>query len=329
MRIAWFVYGALEQPTGGYIYDRLIVEGLRALGQTVTVISIEPGHAAHAPACDAIVGDGLCIPELGPLFETAPETTARVLLVHHLASWEGAATSRAEARAFAACDHVITTSRLTADRLAREYSSASIDVVSPGADRLPAIGRSPRGAQRIELLMVGSLIERKRIGLVLDALEAVADPRIALRIAGDPMRDPAHARALIARIRASRALSESVTALGVISDQALAEELAHADALVLASSLEGYGMVLAEARRAGTALIVARAGAVPEAIGSAEEALLFDDAEDLARLLRRVLDEPRLVPTPRPIHATWNDAAEAFFQALSRAVRARTRAHDG
>ena len=31
-RVAWVVYGALEQVSGGYIYDRLVVEQLRGLG---------------------------------------------------------------------------------------------------------------------------------------------------------------------------------------------------------------------------------------------------------------------------------------------------------
>ena len=38
VRIAWIVYGDLDQPTGGYVYDRLVVEGLRAGGDEVEVV---------------------------------------------------------------------------------------------------------------------------------------------------------------------------------------------------------------------------------------------------------------------------------------------------
>ena len=63
MKIAWIVYGSLEQVSGGYIYDRLIVEQLRALGDSVTVVSLTPG-ATDLPALspsdfDVVVGDAL------------------------------------------------------------------------------------------------------------------------------------------------------------------------------------------------------------------------------------------------------------------------------
>ncbi len=41
LRIAWVVYGSLDQVSGGYIYDRLVVEQLRAAGDRVTILSLE------------------------------------------------------------------------------------------------------------------------------------------------------------------------------------------------------------------------------------------------------------------------------------------------
>ena len=58
-RIAWVVYGSLEQVSGGYIYDRLIVEQLRALGDSVTVISLTPG-ASDLPAFFLVFACGVC-----------------------------------------------------------------------------------------------------------------------------------------------------------------------------------------------------------------------------------------------------------------------------
>jgi len=39
MRVAWVVDGRLDQLSGGYLYDRLIVEHLRRSGTEVTVIA--------------------------------------------------------------------------------------------------------------------------------------------------------------------------------------------------------------------------------------------------------------------------------------------------
>jgi len=38
LRVAWVVYGSLDQVSGGYIYDRLVIEHLRMLGDSVTVV---------------------------------------------------------------------------------------------------------------------------------------------------------------------------------------------------------------------------------------------------------------------------------------------------
>ena len=73
-RIAWIIYGALDQVSGGYIYDRLVVEQLRELGDSVTVISLSPG-APELPRLttadfDVLVGDELCFRELLTIFAT-------------------------------------------------------------------------------------------------------------------------------------------------------------------------------------------------------------------------------------------------------------------
>ena len=94
LRVAWVIYGSLDQVSGGYIYDRLVVEHLRALGDVVTVISLEP-HGTSLPALngddyDVVLGDELCFSELAPLFRAAPPGLKRVLLIHHLTAWEHA-----------------------------------------------------------------------------------------------------------------------------------------------------------------------------------------------------------------------------------------------
>ncbi|HID49150.1 MAG TPA: glycosyltransferase family 1 protein, partial [Chromatiales bacterium] len=68
------------------------------------------------------------------------------------------------------------------------------------------------------------------------------------------------------------------------------------DAVVLASKEETFGLVLAEAMRAGTAVIGSRAGGVPEIIDAGKTGLLFTtgDAGDLARGLRQLLGDPEL-----------------------------------
>ena len=40
MNVGMVIYGALDQRSGGYLYDRMLVEGMRELGDRVEVLSI-------------------------------------------------------------------------------------------------------------------------------------------------------------------------------------------------------------------------------------------------------------------------------------------------
>jgi glycosyltransferase involved in cell wall biosynthesis len=334
VRVVWAVYGDVNQPTGGYVYDRLVIEALRARGDRVALVDPREG-ALSSPDADVVVGDGLCIPELGPAFEALAGGPARVLLVHHMPSWEieradrgGSCEARAiratEARAIRASDRIVATSAATRARLLEEGAAAPVDVVAPGADRLPRLVR-PAPASR--LLFVGSLVRRKRLELLLDALEALPAPRPVLTIAGDPDREPDYARSLLARIERGP-LRACVRALGVVGDRALAEELAAADALVLPSSLEGYGMVLTEALHAGTPLIAARGAAEAAGVAGLDAARVFDDGPALAALLARFAADEGLRASMRraaadlaPRSRQWSGAAREFRDVLERARR--------
>jgi glycosyltransferase involved in cell wall biosynthesis len=50
MRVGLVVYGSLDTTTGGYLYDRQLVEYLRAQGDTVAVVSLPPRSYATALA---------------------------------------------------------------------------------------------------------------------------------------------------------------------------------------------------------------------------------------------------------------------------------------
>lgn len=332
MRVAWIVYGELDQPTGGYVYDRLVVEGLRARGDEVVVVDPrQTGPSCHL--ADVFVGDALCVSEIGPLFERAAPPARRVLLVHHLPSWEIERSDREsmrqyEARAIATSDHAVATGALTRERLLGESSGLPVEVVLPGADRLPRVARSSGGrqARHVELLFVGSLVARKRVTLLLDALESLGDSPARLTMLGDRDREPDHARAIEERIDASAGLRRCVTVGGVAGDEVLARLLSHADALVLPSSLEGYGMVLTEALHAGVPVIAARPAAVAAAIADHPAVRVFDDGADLAAVLRRFVHEPEwreslrahAAATPLP---TWAGTIDAFRQVLTVAGR--------
>jgi glycosyltransferase involved in cell wall biosynthesis len=289
-RIAWIVYGAIDQISGGYIYDRLVVERLRELGDEVDVVSIEPGKLPELPAgaFDTWVGDELCFRELGPLFRAAPAGVRKVLLIHHLTAWEhpqGPERTELlalERAAISAADACVATSRTTADRLQHERLLREVTVAEPGADRMPrprTAGQEPASA-RVRLLFVGNILERKRVLELVDAFAGLPTAGAELRLIGAEL-EPEYAARVHALAERSEA-AERILFLGRLEAQEVAQQLALADVLVLPSMLEGYGMVLSEALWASVPVIAARVGAAAKLILPTGAGLLYEADDDAA-----------------------------------------------
>jgi glycosyltransferase involved in cell wall biosynthesis len=328
LRIVWLVYDSLEQATGGYVYDRLIVEGLRAGGDEVTVV--DPRESpGDLPEGDVLVGDGLCVRELGPLFEETPGRS-RVLLVHHMPSWEIEQSDRGtlaelEARAVRASDLLLATGTVTADRLSRERPGRPVRVVAPGSDRLAALPRVPaEPGEPLRLLFIGSLTARKRCGWLLDAMQALPDDRAVLTLIGDDSREPEHAQALLRRIADSAALARRVRVSGLVDDPSVALALSRADALVLPSSLEGFGMVLTEALHAGVPVIASPQAAAAAALQQHPSVLVAGDPSALREAIERLASDRRALARATDAAFTWrgprwSEAVTAFRECLAAA----------
>jgi glycosyltransferase involved in cell wall biosynthesis len=290
LRIAWIVYGSLDQVSGGYIYDRLVVEQLRALGDSVSVISLSPDSASlpqlSASDYDVVVGDELCFRELGPLFGAAPPGLRRVLLIHHLSAWEhadGALRNELlalEKAAILAADACVATSRVTADRLEHERLTRRVEVAEPGADRFerPASAGQEPGAARLRLLFVGNILPRKRVRELAEAFAELSSAHAELVLVGAELEpDYAHA---VRRVVEQADVASRVKWLGSLDAAGVAEQLALADVLVLPSALEGYGMVLSEALWSAVPIIAARVGAAEQLVSRTAAGLLYEPDDD-------------------------------------------------
>lgn len=306
LRVAWVIYGSLDQVSGGYIYDRLVVEQLRELGDAVTVVSLTPNSGA-LPALrgddyDVVVGDELCFRELGPLFRGAPAGLRRVLLIHHLTAWEHAPSLERDALlalervAIDAADGYVATSRVTAERLQREGLRGEVIVAEPGADRFerPAYPGLEPTNPRLRLLFVGNIMPRKRVLELAQAFTRLSLANSELYLVGAEL-EPDYARdvrAVIARAR----VESRVRWLGSLDGAGVAEQLSFADVLVLPSALEGYGMVLSEALWAGVPIIAARVGAAEELVSRSGAGLLFEpnDLFGLSTTLERFVADREL-----------------------------------
>ena len=306
------VPGPLDQRTGGYIYDRRMVEGLRALGWTVRVHELagrfpEADASARAAAAAAIeiiaaggvpVIDGLALPAFVELPDRLPQPW--VALIHHPLALETGLTP-VEAQAFADLERmllpraarvVVTSPRTRQDLAAYDLDDARIAVVCRAP--MPAPFARGSGGPGLALLCVASLTPRKGHVVLLQALHGLRDLDWHLTCVGSAERDPACARSITAAID-RLGLRQRVTLIGEQAESDLAPFYDRADLFVLASYHEGYGMVLAEALARGLPVVSTSAGAIPDTVP--EDAGLLvppGDARALAAALRQVISEPEL-----------------------------------
>jgi glycosyltransferase involved in cell wall biosynthesis len=330
VKLAWVLYGGLEQKTGGTIYDRIVVEGLRSAGDDVTVVSIAEGatdlaRTIRACACEVVVGDELCFRELAVAFPELEGSVRRVLLVHHLTGWESETLLADEHRAIETCDAIIATSVATRERLIAEGARAPIDVVVPGADRLDSKGAHARTGDRpLAFTFLGTVTPRKRVKELVRAFaRGVKDGDGTLAIVGSTTRDQTYVRDVVATIDA-HGIAARVVMTGEVDDDGVKRALDDADVLVMPSSLEGWGIAATEAINAGVPVIAARAQGLVEALAPCPGATIFADEEhELATALERFATDASLRERMRDAARAaadrmpaWSDCVASFRAAM-------------
>ena len=341
--MAFAVPGDLATPTGGYRYDRRIIQELRRLSWQVDVLDLHAGFPFPSAAQRAlalailsavpggcpIVLDGLAygaLPEAGALRFRTP----LIALVHQpLALDCGLDTAQAEVFreservALAAAAHVVVTSEATGRIVTTDYGvqPQRVSVVRPGNDPVPPARGSNDAVVR--LLSIGSVVPGKGHDLLIAALATMADLPWRLTIAGDRTRDLSAAARLDADISAHR-LGDRVAVLGAVPPERIVELCLASDIFALASRFEGYGMALTEAIAHGLPVVSTRAGAIPDTLPAGTGLLVPpDDVTALAQALRHLISDgaerQRLARNARAAAAqlpTWQDSARLFAGAI-------------
>ena len=137
------------------------------------------------------------------------------------------------------------------------------------------------------LLSVGNLLAFKGHGVVIEALSLL--PEHELVIAGEGPD-----RAAFEALARQCGVSARVRFVGSLSQQDLRRYYCAADALVLASSREGWPNVLLEAMACGTPVVATAVGGVPEIVtsGNAGAVVKERSASALARAVRELFARP-------------------------------------
>jgi len=300
--------GDLATPTGGYKYDRCVIEELEKLGWKVRALAL-PGDFPAPSATSLKKTEALlaATAEATPVFfdglafgAMPAEILARlprryVALVHHpLALETGLPAERAarfresERAALSHAIRVVVTSAATKDLLASDFGvpAEKITVAEPGTEPAPR-ARGSKDTPR--LLSVGAVSPRKGFRVLVEALAQIAELDWTCRIAGSLDRDKDETAALRRRIAEAK-LDARVILLGALAEDDLQAEYDRATLFVLPSHFEGYGMAFAEALARGLPVVACGGSAIASTVPAAAGVFVpAGDANALAAALRRLI----------------------------------------
>ncbi|MDQ1901585.1 glycosyltransferase family 4 protein [Paracoccus sp. WLY502] len=305
--LAFAIPGDIATLTGGFIYERRLLMGLRQAGHDVRHLVLpasfpDPSDTDTAAAVAALaevppdrplILDGLVFGAI----DTAGLAQVRaplVAMIHHpLALETGLSPARRDQLFRTERDnlrlvrHVLVPSPHTRRILTDRYGVVpdAITVLRPGVDR-PTLPPAPSTPPLI--LSVGILHPRKGHDVLIDALSRLADLDWQAVIVGNPWnRD--HAAAL-ERQRAASPVTPRIRLAGRVSADELETLYSRASVFALATWYEGHGIVFDEALVRGLPIVSCHAGAVPDTVPPAAGLLVPPgDAAAFADALRGLL----------------------------------------
>ncbi len=144
-------------------------------------------------------------------------------------------------------------------------NGVDLDLFRP-VDREPA--RRRLGLNRRTLGSVGHLIERKGHHHAIEALASLPDTDLLIAGAGPE-------RQALEGLAAKLGVADRVRFLGAVDQKQLCEIYNAVDALVLASSREGWANVLLEAMACGTPVVASAVWGTPEVVAAPEAGVLM------------------------------------------------------
>jgi glycosyltransferase involved in cell wall biosynthesis len=307
MHIGLVIYGSLDTLSGGYLYDRKLVEYLRAQGDNVEIISLPwRNYASHfadnlhfklPPNLDILIQDELNHPSL--IFANQGKHPYPVIsLVHHLRcselrpKWQNIFYRWIEKKYLRSVDGFIFNSMTTQKVVNSLVENRKPHVVAyPPTDRFgepisekEIVGRAR--SEKLRILFLGNVIHRKGLHTLLPAIR-VQPSAFRVDVVGSLTSEPRYVKQMREYI-ARNGLSSSVFLRGPLDRESVVEALKGAHVLVVPSSYEGFGIVYLEGMCFGLPGIGTTAGAANEIISDGVDGFLIapENAGELAGELK-------------------------------------------
>ena len=353
------IYGSLDILTGGFLYDKKLVTHFKAQGHDVQVFSLPwrnyPRHltdnfnrdflASVASAdLDILIEDELNHPSLVWMNRKLKIRIGCpvISIVHHLRCSELRSDLMNGFYRMVEKSYLSSTDGMIYNSLTTRNAVNSLNLLEkPGVVAYPGRDGVREGVDEtfitrrsecdgpLKVLFVGSVIPRKELHTLLEALSRLPVGDWTLDIVGSFEVDVDYSRTVMELIR-KNGLENSVRILGSLEPADLVERYMDSHVLAVPSSYEGFGIVYLEAMGFGVPSIASNSGAAHEIVSHGENGFLVNagdvnaiysalkslhqDREKLAGMGGAALDRYL-------VHPTWEQSAQTALEFVKEMVR--------
>jgi len=359
MHLGFIIYGSLDTLTGGYIYDRILVEHLQNQGHRVDIISLPlRNYRRHlldnwSPALrgdlvagpyDLLLQDELNHPSLFHINRSLRKKPRLpiVAVVHQVLCRQprnillNRIYQAIEKRYLESVDALIFNSDTTRRTVATLVDDRRPSIVaSPAGNRLgqlpsiDLIGSRTRENGPLRLIYVGNLLPQKGLLPLIKGLSHLAHEIWHLTVVGSVTMDARYVRE-VKQLIAQKKLSRQIKIAGPKDGNELANLFLQSHVFVMPYSHEGFGIAYLEAMAFGMPVVGSSNGAVREFVVPGHNGFLIelDDCDSVNACIhslhydrRRLLDMSWAAFETYKKRPQWRDTMESIHKFLGALAR--------
>ncbi len=314
MKVAVLIYGDINKKSGGYLYDRKLVDQLQKEGIDVEIISIpeknyfqniednfNPQLLKRLQTLDAdiLLEDELNHPSLFHLNDKLKDSHVEysiISIVHHLSYQSTRNEAMRNAKKFfekkylSTIDGFIFNSRTSKRDVQTLFEEAEGVVATPGKDHIhPEKKENKSGGEELQVLFVGNIVAHKGVESLIYAIEKTDE--FSLKIVGNKDIDEKYTEK-IEKIIEQKNLESRIEFTGFVSRDELSSIFMKSDIFALPSYYEGYGIVYVEALGFGLPVLATRRGGAEEIVTHNQEGFLISPgrSREIVKYLTRLKD---------------------------------------
>ncbi len=356
MKILFIIYGSINQISGGYIYDKIVIDFLKAKGNTVDILELKKIPYLFSPVqvfnhrlmklflsrrkkifYDRIIIDELTHPSVFLSVAFKRKNTPPVITLVHLLKYSEPIFSFLRIIALFIekillnCSDLIIVNSLSTAQIVKKTvrSKIPVQICKPGKNTFDEVKNHASRTKADEafnkpvlLFVTANVIPRKGYDLLILALSKLLDLNWKLKIAGNEAVDK-HYKKKIDKLILKSGMSDRVTFTGVLYGRTLARAYHECDIFVYPTRFEAYGISLAEAASFGLPYVAFRCGAIEEVVQKKGLLAGSGDVAGFRRHLRKLISDPEFRRNMADLSLevsrslpTWEETVECFGRCI-------------